>query len=163
MALSRRYGSAVITHDLALFGRVALGGGLGYVIGFERELRHQDAGDRTFALVALGSAAFTAIGVDAFPATAEKLIAGIVTGIGFLGGGLLLRRADEGVVRGLTTAAAIWSAAAVGVIAGAGRLLFATLCTALTLLALELRDIPGIRILDARRYVDRMPMEDGDS
>jgi len=147
----------VNAHDLALFGRVALGGALGYAIGFERELRKQAAGDRTFALVALGSAMFTAIAIDAFPETAEKLIAGIPAGIGFIGGGLLLQRVDEGVVKGLTTAAAIWASAAVGVIAGAGRLLLATLSTLLVLFALEARQIPGIRIIDGRRWVKNMP------
>jgi putative Mg2+ transporter-C (MgtC) family protein len=152
----------VITHDLALFGRIALGAALGYAIGFEREVRGQAAGDRTFALVALGSAAFTAIAIDAFPSTAEKLIAGIPAGVGFIGGGLLLRQGDEGVVRGLTTAAAIWSAAAVGVIAGGGRLVLAALSTSLVLLALELREIPGLRLLDARRYAPKMPRDTHD-
>jgi len=146
----------VLTHDLALFGRIALAGGLGYAVGFERELRGQAAGDRTFALVALGSAAFTALAVDAFPPTAERLISGIVTGVGFIGAGLLLRSAEEGIVRGLTTAAAIWSIAAVGVAAGAGRLVLATLTTLLILLALEIRQIPGLRLLDARRYGQHM-------
>jgi putative Mg2+ transporter-C (MgtC) family protein len=149
-------------HDLALFGRIALGAGLGYLIGFEREARGQAAGDRTFALVALGAAAFTAIAIDAFPETAEKLIAGIPAGIGFIGGGLMLQRVDEGVVKGLTTAAAVWSAAAVGVIAGGGRLVLATLSTLLVILALELREIPGIRILDARRYAIKMPPDTHD-
>jgi putative Mg2+ transporter-C (MgtC) family protein len=144
-------------HDLALFGRVALAAGLGYLIGFEREVRRQAAGDRTFALVALGSAAFTAIAMDAFPATAEKLIAGIPAGIGFIGGGLLLQRVEEGVVKGLTTAAAIWASSAVGVIAGGGRLLLATLATALVLFVMELRQIPGIRLLDGRRWVEKVP------
>jgi putative Mg2+ transporter-C (MgtC) family protein len=143
-------------HDLTLFGRIALAAALGYLVGFEREVRGQAAGDRTFALVALGSAAFTALAIDAFPPTAERLISGIVTGVGFIGAGLLLRSAEAGVVRGLTTAAAIWAMAAVGVAAGAGRLVMATLTTALVLFALELRQIPGIRILDARRYATRM-------
>jgi putative Mg2+ transporter-C (MgtC) family protein len=148
--------------DLTMLGRIALATGLGYLIGFEREARGQNAGDRTFALVALGAAAFTAIGIDAFPTTAERLISGIVTGIGFLGGGVLLRRPDEGIVKGLTTAAAIWSAAAVGVVAGAGRLALAAGCTALILLTLELREIPGLRLLDARRYASMMPPDTHD-
>ena len=148
--------------DLTMLGRIALAAALGYAIGFEREVRGQDAGDRTFALVALGSAAFTAIGIDAFPETAEKLIAGIVTGIGFIGGGLMLRRPEEGVVKGLTTAAAIWSASAVGVVAGAGRLALAAGCTFLVLLTLEIREIPGLRLLDARRYASMMPPDTHD-
>jgi putative Mg2+ transporter-C (MgtC) family protein len=145
-----------VIHDLALFGRVALGAALGYLIGFEREMRGQDAGDRTFSLVALGSAAFTAIAVDAFPASAEKLIAGVVTGVGFIGGGLLLRHQETGMVKGLTTAAALWAASAVGVVAGAARPMLAVLTTLLILVALEVREIPGVRIVDARRYIRRM-------
>ena len=91
-------------HDLALFGRIALAAGLGFAVGWEREVRGHPAGSRTFALVAAGSAGFTAIAIDAFPSTAEKLIAGIVTGIGFIGAGVVLRD-PGGHVRGLTTAA----------------------------------------------------------
>lgn len=74
----------MLIDDLALFGRVALAAGLGFAVGWEREVRGHPAGSRTFALVAAGSAAFSAIALDAFPATAEKLIAGIVTGICFI-------------------------------------------------------------------------------
>ena len=144
-------------HDLALFGRIALAAALGYAIGFEREIRRQSAGDRTFALVALGSAAFTAIAVDAFPATAEKLIAGIPAGIGFIGAGLLLRQQDERMVKGLTTAAGVWAAAAVGIVSGAGRFVLATLTTLLVLFVMEVRSIPGVRIIDGRRYIDKIP------
>ena len=145
--------------DVTLLLHVAAATGLGYAIGFEREVRGQDAGDRTFALVALGTAAFTAIAMDAFPQTAEKLIAGIPAGVGFIGGGLMLRRPEEGMVKGLTTAAALWAVAAIGVVAGAGRLALGAGITALALLVLELREIPGVRILDARRYAGRMPKD----
>lgn len=143
-----------VGHDLVLFGRIALAALLGFVIGWEREARGQVAGDRTFTLVAMGAAAFTALSVDAFPATAEKLIAGIVTGVGFIGAGVVLRT-PKGELRGLTTAAAIWAVAAVGVLAGASRPVLATLCAALILVILELRHVPGLRFLDARRYVGR--------
>lgn len=91
-----------LTHDLSLWGRVALAALLCFLIGFERELRGQDAGDRTFALVGVGAAAFTAVGIDAFSET-DRIIQGIVAGIGFLGGGLLLQGGTK--VHGLTTAA----------------------------------------------------------
>jgi putative Mg2+ transporter-C (MgtC) family protein len=141
-------------HDLALFGHIALAAALGFVIGWEREARGQPAGDRTFTLVALGSAALTALSVDAWPNTSEKLIAGIVTGVGFIGAGVVLRT-SAGELRGLTTAAAIWAAAAIGVLAGAHRNMLAVLSAALVLAILELRNVPGLRILDARRYVGR--------
>jgi putative Mg2+ transporter-C (MgtC) family protein len=83
--------------------RAALAAVLGFLIGWERSVHGSPAGDRTHALVALGSSAFTTVGVVNFPETAEKLIAGVVTGIGFLGAGLIFRQ-EGGVVRGLTLA-----------------------------------------------------------
>src|SRR6266545_3468093 len=100
--------------QLAIVGRLVLAGVLGGVIGLERELRGYPAGIRTIALVALGSCLFTDIsrllGGD------DRVAAQIVTGIGFLGAGVIFR---EGLsVRGITTAATIWSAAAVGMAIG---------------------------------------------
>jgi len=137
-----------LTHDFALWGRIVLAAVLCYVLGFERELRGQDAGDRTFALVGVGAAAFTAVGVDAFSDT-DRIVQGIVAGIGFLGGGLLLQSGTK--VHGLTTAAALWSSAAIGVLAGAGRLALAALTALLMLLLLELQYIPGVGFLDATK------------
>ena len=141
-------------HDLALFGRIALAAGLGYAVGWEREVRGHPAGSRTFALVAAGSAGFTAIAIDAFPATAEKLIAGVVTGIGFIGAGVVLRD-PSGHVRGLTTAAAIWSIASVGLIAGVARFVLASLVASLFLLVLEMPSIPVLKRLDPARWAQR--------
>ena len=131
--------------DLAVMGRVALGAFLGYAIGWEREHRGSAAGDRTFALVALGAAGFTAVGVENFPATAEKVIAGIVTGIGFLGAGLIMRGSDGGEIRGLTTAAALWASASMGIFAGAGEPVKAVFVTLLILFILEAQHTPGLR------------------
>jgi hypothetical protein len=75
---------ARVKFDLVLLTRIFVGSLLGCVIGWEREARGSAAGDRTFGLVSLGAAAFTAAGVEHFPATAEKVMAGIVTGVGFL-------------------------------------------------------------------------------
>ena len=137
-----------VTFDLTLLVRIVIGTVLGFAMGWERELRGSEAGDRTFALVSLGAAAFTAAGVEHFPATAEKVMAGVVTGVGFLGGGMILR--EGGAVRGLTTAAALWAAAAVGMLAGIGELLISCLVAGLTMFILELRHLPGLRRLDAR-------------
>jgi putative Mg2+ transporter-C (MgtC) family protein len=143
-----------VLHDGELFGRIVAAALLGGLVGWERYVRGQNAGDRTFALVATGAAAFTALGVDAFPNTAEKLIAGIVTGIGFIGGGLLLR-AEGGAVRGLTTSTAIWAVAAMAVCAGAGYMVLAIGITVLILFVLEVRYIPVLDRLDARHWVER--------
>lgn len=91
----------------------------GAVIGFDREVRRKPAGLRTMALVALGSAVFvvataTASTVD----SASRVIQGVITGVGFLGAGSIIRGRTEESVRGLTTAASIWLAAAVGVACG---------------------------------------------
>jgi len=139
-----------VLHDAELFGRIVVAALLGGLVGWERYVRGQQAGDRTFALVAAGAAAFTALGVDAFPNTAEKVIAGIVTGIGFIGGGLLLR-SEGGMVRGLTTSTAIWAVAAMVLAIG---------ITALILLVLEIRYIPWLDRLDARHWVDRSRSDD---
>ena len=138
-------------HDLALFGRIVLGAALGFGVGWEREVRGHPAGARTFALVCAGSAALTAIAVDAFPATAEKLIAGVVTGIGFIGAGIVLRD-PQGHIKGLTTAAAIWAVAAVGIIAGGARFVLASLTALLFVAVLELRAVPLVRWLDPQRW-----------
>lgn len=124
---------------------------LAFAIGWEREFRGSEAGDRTFTLVSLGAAAFTAVGVENFPATAEKVMAGVVTGVGFLGGGMILRDAVGGV-RGLTTASAMWATAAIGMLAGAGELLIASLVTGLIILTLEFPYIPVIGRLEARAW-----------
>jgi putative Mg2+ transporter-C (MgtC) family protein len=126
---------------LALFGRLALAAGAALAIGFERQLRSQAAGMRTHALVSLGAALFTIAGAYGFadlphPATIDpaRIGAQVASGIGFLGAGAIIR---HGVgVRGLTTAATLWMAAAVGVAAGAGAVAAVLLATAAVLLVL---------------------------
>lgn len=101
--------------------RLGVGVGLGAVIGFERQYRARMAGLRTNALVAAGSTLFVLLSAHGFggpDADPTRVAAQIVSGIGFLGGGVILR---EGLtVRGLNTAATLWCAAAVGALAGAG-------------------------------------------
>jgi putative Mg2+ transporter-C (MgtC) family protein len=111
---------------------------LGGAIGWERELQRMPAGFRTHALVALGSAIFTLISAYAFVGPGSdptRIAAQIVSGIGFLGGGAILHYG--GTVRGLTTAASLWSVAAVGMAAGAGLFVVAAISTALVIISLE--------------------------
>ncbi len=90
----------------------------GVVIGVERQLGQHPAGLRTNALVALGSALFVSVSLMSQPADATRVVGQVVTGIGFLGGGVILR---EGLnVRGLNTAATLWCSAAVGCLCGLG-------------------------------------------
>lgn len=140
--------------EWTLFGRMTLAAVFGGLIGFEREVRGKRAGERTFALVAFGSAGFTAVGVELFPASAEKVIAGIATGIGFLGVGIIWRM-EGGQARGLTTAAATWAIAAIGVIVGTGLYLTAAAATAFTFGILELQYVPVVAHL-----VKRLPKMD---
>ena len=128
--------------QVAVFGRMALAALFGFLIGFEREYRGKPAGERTFALLALGAAGFTAVGVELFPDSAEKVMAGVATGVGFLGAGIIWRM-DSGP-RGLTTAASSWAATAIGVLCGTGVYLSAAFGTVLVMLILELENLPGL-------------------
>jgi putative Mg2+ transporter-C (MgtC) family protein len=102
------------------FWRLAIATALGLIIGFERQWRQRTAGLHTATLVALGSALFTML--PALLGSNDLRVAGqIVTGVGFLAGGVILR--DGFNVRGLITAATLWATAAVGVLVGAGFLL----------------------------------------
>ena len=124
--------------DVELVTRLLTAALLGGILGFEREMRNKSAGLRTNILIAIGSALFTlmsyelAAGVQG--ADPGRLAAQIVTGIGFLGAGAIIRR-DEGVL-GLTTAATVWVNAAVGVAAGGGEYHLAFLATAVTVAVL---------------------------
>ena len=100
---------------------VVLAGIAGGILGLERELEDKPAGIRTFAVVAMGSCLFTLVAVQAFDGkddAVSRLVAQIVTGIGFLGAGTIIQVRDK--VEGLTTAAGIWSVAAVGMAFGFG-------------------------------------------
>lgn len=81
--------------ELEAIGRLLLAAMLGFVIGLERESVGQSAGERTHALVALGSAAFTVLSITAFPGSdLSRVAAGVVTGLGFLGAGTILKDGD---------------------------------------------------------------------
>lgn len=119
--------------------RLVLASLLGSAVGFEREIHGHPAGMRTHLLVSLGSAAFTILGVFFFnsPGTQtdpSRIAAQIVSGIGFLGAGAILKYGTS--VRGLTTAASLWATAAVGMAAGAGAWLVAVVTTVLVVLSL---------------------------
>jgi putative Mg2+ transporter-C (MgtC) family protein len=129
--------------------RLLLAAGLGAAIGLEREYRQKPAGLRTNILIALGSALFTILSLEATRNTGDpSRVAGqIVTGIGFLGGGAIMR--NRNTVHGMTTAATIWVNAAIGVGAGMGQYSLVTFAAALTLVVLVL--LPPIEIYFERR------------
>src|SRR5712692_10289050 len=103
-----------------LLSRLLLAVALGAALGLEREYRRKPAGLRTNILIALGSAMFTIISIQLGHGggTPDRIAAQVVTGMGFLGGGAILRSGNS--VLGMTTAATIWVNAAVGMAAGAG-------------------------------------------
>jgi putative Mg2+ transporter-C (MgtC) family protein len=143
--------------------RLSFACALGAIIGFERELRDREAGFRTHLLVSLGSALFTIVSAYGFHeflvgggnivrTDPSRIAAQIVTGIGFLGAGAIIR---EGLsVRGLTTAATLWVVAAIGMACGAGYYWPAAASTGLTLVALW-----PLRVL-AYRVIERVKPEE---
>lgn len=110
-----------------------LAGGL---IGLEREIVHRPAGVRTHMLVCLGAALFVLVTIQTLPNEAARIIAGIATGIGFLGAGTIFKSKDE--VHGLTTAASIWAIAGVGIAIGLGYYLMTIIAVILILIILQL-------------------------
>ena len=123
------------------FLRLALAAGLGGAIGLEREFHQKPAGLRTNMLIALGSALFAILSVElgAGAGSPDRIAAQVVTGIGFLGAGAILRSGDH--IHGLTTAATIWVNAAIGMAAGLGSYTVATVAAAITLVVLALLPI----------------------
>ena len=139
---------------LTLLLRVLVAFALTFVVGYERELRGSPAGDRTFSLIGV-AAAVLGISVGAGSSNA---VAGAVTGIGFIGGGIVFRRAvgRREVISGITTAATIFVTTAIGAAAGLGLLAVSALATVLVLITLEGPHLPFLRALDARRWSDRL-------
>lgn len=149
-----------IAEQAELVGKVVLAAFCGGLIGWQRERRRYGAGLRTMALVATGAALFAgineALGVD-------RVAANIVTGIGFLGAGIIFR--EGGTVRGITTAATVWAVAAIGVVIQLGLYLVGLVITGLVFLILEARPlseyvsgrrrepplIGGLRLRDSER------------
>lgn len=127
--------------DWVFLGRVVLAAALGFAIGWERERSGHAAGDRTYALLSMGAALFTVLGMQTFPSGADKMVAGLITGVGFLGAGVILRQAT-GEIRGLTTAASVWAVAGAGAVIGAGRYLLGIALAALILVLLAWDRIP---------------------
>lgn len=127
--------------QLQLLGLLLLAATLGALIGVEREVANKAAGARTHMLVASGAALAAAVGhvlisPDGSGDPARALHA-VLTGIGFLGAGAIIRHETGGTVEGLTTAASVWFAAAIGITAGLGLMFLATGATLLALVILR--------------------------
>ena len=141
--------------DVELITRLLTAALLGGILGFERELRQKSAGLRTNILIAIGSTLFTLMSfelAEGVPgADPARLAAQIVTGMGFLGAGAIMRR--DGGIQGLTTAATVWVNAAVGVAVGGGEYHLAFLATAVTVAVLLV--LEPIETTIARRFGPR--------
>lgn len=168
-----------MTATLTVRMLVALG--LTWSIGFERELRGAAAGDRTISLVGLGSAVIGYLALHRAP----HALAGVITGVGFIGAGVIVHSVQTApeaatgpapdaatgpapesrrlsAVHGVTTAATIYLAAAIGAAAGQGYLLLALEATVACLLLLEVRHLVWLRWLDGRYWRDRLNIPDDD-
>src|SRR5688572_9561764 len=111
-------------HELPFIIRLAVSLACGLVIGIERESRGKPAGISTNSFVIAGSAMFTFVSMAVDPSSPARIAAQVVSGVGFLGAGMILK-SDTGTVTNLTTAAAVWFAAAIGVAIGLGWYLIA--------------------------------------
>jgi putative Mg2+ transporter-C (MgtC) family protein len=134
---------------LEIFGRLALAVLFGAGIGINRERMGKPAGLRTHALGALGGALFTIVGLILSvgdPSAPSRVLQGITAGIGFIGAGVIMRRPEENDVHGLTTAAAIWVVAAIGVAVGAGLWRTGLIVLALALFILVVGEVIDRRI-----------------
>jgi putative Mg2+ transporter-C (MgtC) family protein len=140
----------------AVLLRLAAAVGAGALIGLDRELRRKPAGLRTLALVALGSAVFVLETIDpargAYTDASARVIQGVVTGVGFLGAGSIIRSVSEESVRGLTTAASIWLAAATGIACGLANWPLVVCGSSLGVLVLVIT--PVERVIHNRRKTD---------
>ena len=128
----------------------------GAVIGFEREYRSKPAGLRTLILISLGSTLFTIISIR-IGGDPSRMAANVITGIGFLGGGIIFREADR--VVGTTTAATIWVTAAIGVCIGSGHYDLTVVCFALLLFSLIAMNIIEKRFINLRHQARNYRIE----
>jgi len=124
--------------DLTIFGQICLAVVLGSILGWQRERWGKSAGPRTYALVTAGAALFTVLSLTIFANNTAPVAAGIVTGIGFLGAGIIMQK--EGHIEGLTTAAGLWMTAAIGMTIGAEKYLLSVLVTFLILIVFMIND-----------------------
>lgn len=106
------------TDWLTLVTKLVLATALGYLIGMERELHGKVVGTRTISLIAIGSALYVLMSPSMLNGDNSRIIAQVVSGIGFLGAGIIFKDGDT--VKGLTTAATVWCSAAIGCLCGYG-------------------------------------------
>ena len=148
---------ALVLMEFDLILRLLAGMMAGVVVGWERTLKQKSAGIRTFGLVGLGTATAAAIFTDPGDAdAASRVVQGVLTGIGFLGAGVITLAKSDETPRGLTTAAAVWVTAALGCAAGRGDWAILLTATALAVLLLAIDH-------SIERWAGRRSIKDGDA
>ena len=128
--------------EITLIPRLLVALLLGFLIGLDREIHGHDAGIRTYASVCLGAALLTIINTHTEMADQTRIVANIVSGIGFLGAGIIFRDSSKNTISGLTTAATIWASAGVGIAIGYGMYLIGITSTLLIILLLVSHHFP---------------------
>jgi len=125
--------------ETELIVRLLISALLGALVGLEREMTHRPAGLRTHMLVSLGACLFTIIIFSSVETNQAPALAGILTGIGFIGAGSII--ATRGQVQGITTAASLWAVAAIGFATGTGNYILALIAAVLVFIVLQLRRV----------------------
>ena len=125
--------------------RLVLAALLGAAVGLEREHAHKPAGLRTHILICMGSALFTIVSIYGFSGTVDpaRIAAGVVTGIGFIGAGVIFRGIKGDKVVGITTAASVWITAAIGIASGCGMYILAAIATVIAVIVLAIPRAKG--------------------
>jgi putative Mg2+ transporter-C (MgtC) family protein len=131
------------TGQTYIFFQLLLAVVLGSIVGLEREYSGKEAGLRTYSLVALGSALFTVLGREGLSGDSIRVIQAVAIGIGFLGAGIIIQRQSH--IEGLTSAAGLWTVAAVGIAVGSGMYWLAIFATSLVVITFA-----GFRPLESK-------------
>ena len=151
--------------DLIILARAALAAGLGFAIGWERQVTGSVVKARTIGLAALTATCLTGLGHEIFATGTDRIIQGIITGISFLGAGVIIHGGAR-EVRGLTTAASMWAMTGIGVAIGSGHELLGVLLAALIYLIAAWGDWPllaGLRRRSRRPEPDTIIKHPGDT
>jgi putative Mg2+ transporter-C (MgtC) family protein len=135
--------------DLIILWRATLAAALGLLIGWERRVTGSAIKGRTIGLAAMTAASLTALGHEIFATGTDRIVQGIVTGIGFLGAGVIIHGAS-GEVRGLTTAATMWAMTGIGLAVGSGHELLGVLLALLVYVVIASGEWPILALLRRR-------------
>lgn len=140
-----------VLNQLGMLPNILLSVLLGFAIGFERKLRFKEAGIRTHTIVCVGAALMMVISKNAFNGVGDpgRIAAQIVAGVGFLGAGMIVYKQHE--VRGLTTAAGIWTTAGIGMACGGGLPVLATCVTIVVVLVQCVYHLP-LKLFHSKRF-----------